>query len=113
MFYKKRIEKADTPAQVAERIAYNAACRKATADTKVRFPQITAENMDAALEYKQQRINEILAGGEEAWNVYLQRHSGRGRHYHDVVLAASKAEAIKKAEQANPGYRAVSANNSN
>lgn len=48
---------------------------------------------------------------EEAWAVYLMRHSGRGRMVIDTVLACSEAEARGKAERQNPGYRVTRARN--
>ena len=59
-FYKKRIARQDKPEDVAERIAYREAFERANAETFTRFPTITADNFQAACEFKQQRINEIM-----------------------------------------------------
>jgi hypothetical protein len=59
MFYKKRIVRPDTPADIAERIAYRAACKQALAETKEQFPVLTAENFVEASAMLNQRIAEL------------------------------------------------------
>ena len=49
----------DTLADIAARIKRNAACQQAHTETIAKFGQITAENIDAALAYQEQRIAEL------------------------------------------------------
>lgn len=60
-FYKKRIVRPDTAADIAERIKNRKACEQALADVRERYPVITAENFEEANAYRERRIREIEA----------------------------------------------------
>jgi hypothetical protein len=49
-----------TPAEVAERIAYRAACEQATVERAALYPLLTADNFAEAASFQERRINELL-----------------------------------------------------
>lgn len=51
---------ADTPQQVAERFRVRRANEQAHAETRVRFPVLTEQNIDEALTFQARRIDELL-----------------------------------------------------
>ncbi len=59
-FYKKRIVRPDTPADIAWRMANNVARDTARRETKEKFPVVTAENFQAANDYRERRIAELM-----------------------------------------------------
>jgi len=59
MFYKKRIAKPDTPEQIAWRVRDNEAREQAKTETRAKFPVITAENMEEAMDYREQRYQQL------------------------------------------------------
>ncbi len=59
-FYKKRVSRPDTPAQVAEREAYREAAALALWETHQIYAPLTAENFEKAEEYRTRRLAELL-----------------------------------------------------
>ena len=55
-FYKKRIVREDTPADIQERIASRFAHDTALAATKAAFPVLTADNFAEANAFREQQI---------------------------------------------------------
>ena len=62
MFYKKRIVRPDTAADVAERIRYREVAAQISKEVTARYPRLTAENFDEAWAWKQARIEAIMNG---------------------------------------------------
>jgi hypothetical protein len=50
----------DTPAIIAERVRYRAACERANRETTERWPVLSADNVKAALDWQEARIKELL-----------------------------------------------------
>jgi len=63
-FYKKRIVRLDTPADIEERIRHRNALDQVNAEIKARWPKITADNFHEVWVWKQARIAEL--GGTSA-----------------------------------------------
>ncbi len=59
-FYKKRIVRRDTQADIDWRIANNTAREIARHEMKKKFPTLTAENFQEACDYQERRIAEIM-----------------------------------------------------
>jgi len=53
-------QRRDTPEEIAHRLKYRAAYEQATAEAAERYPVLTAENVAAAIEWKERRIDELL-----------------------------------------------------
>jgi hypothetical protein len=62
-FYKKCVVVRDTPAMVAERLAYRKAVEQARFDREMLFPVITAENFEAACRYQDRVLAQYLVTG--------------------------------------------------
>ncbi len=58
-FYRKRVVKPDTAADIAEWIAYRKACEQARAERQEKFPVLTMENFEEAGRYEERRIREL------------------------------------------------------
>lgn len=50
----------DTAADVAWRLRRNAACEQANRETRERYPNLTAENVGAALDFQAGRIKALM-----------------------------------------------------
>lgn len=55
-----RNNRPDTTADVAWRLRHNAACEQANLETRERYPNLTAENVDAALDFQAGRIKSLM-----------------------------------------------------
>jgi hypothetical protein len=60
-FYKRRIHRNDTLADVAERMAYRIAADQALAEMAARFPILSAANFDEARRFLETRRQELIA----------------------------------------------------
>lgn len=60
-FYLKRTVYRDTPADIAQRIAYRKAVEQANAETFAKYPTITAQNLEEVIRFKEARIEELCA----------------------------------------------------
>lgn len=60
-FYKKRVVRRDTEADIAERTRYREAAARALVELQERFPTITAENFAEADRFRETRTQELLA----------------------------------------------------
>jgi hypothetical protein len=59
-FYKKRIVRQDTQADVDWRLRNNLARDQARKDTKAKFPVVTADNFADAVAYQDQRVADLM-----------------------------------------------------
>jgi hypothetical protein len=59
-FYKKRIVRPDTDAEIAERILYAKASEQVRNEVRANFPTVTAENFNAADSFRNKRMQELL-----------------------------------------------------
>lgn len=56
--------RADTPAEIAERIRYRKASEQALAELHQQWPVLTPENFAAADKFRERRTQELLASTE-------------------------------------------------
>lgn len=54
--YRRVSPRADTPAEIAARRLEREACTLGVSDRAARYPTLTADNAEAALEYQEARI---------------------------------------------------------
>jgi vancomycin resistance protein YoaR len=67
-FYKKRIERRDTQADINWRLANNRAIQIAVAETKQKYPVVSADNFAEACAYQDRRIAELTQIGLAQFN---------------------------------------------